>query len=99
MKTFHLPAWLVPVLSGRYQLILTLQYRKKPLPEGYAVTWEAKPLFVDTYQAPATPDRASEYPTTLVQGLSNAAHTLEVIPNGDGPVPLAAFRVYTPPLQ
>ena len=35
----------------------------------------------------------------LVQGISNAAHTLELIPAGDGPVPVAAFRVYRPPLR
>jgi hypothetical protein len=35
----------------------------------------------------------------LAQGLTNGPHTLEIIPNGDGPVPVAAFKVYKPPLQ
>lgn len=76
----------------------SLRYKKQPLPEGYEVTWEVKPLFTDAYQAPKTEDPAKEYATTLVQGTANARHTLRLVPNGDGPVPVAAFRVYRPTL-
>ena len=88
----------VVIDPGRWMVCHALRYRKKPLPEGYEVTWQVKPLFVDTYRAPVTDDAAREYATTLAQGLSNAQHTLELIPVGDGALPVAAFRVYTPPL-
>ncbi len=82
--------WMVPT---------ALRYRKKTLPEGFEVTWEAKAQGVDTYQAPKTEDPSLEYATTLAQGLSNGRHTLKIIPNGDGPLPIAAFRAYRPPLK
>lgn len=44
------------------------------------------------------PDATREYPSTLAQGVRNHAHVLELLSNGDGPVPVAAFRVYKPPL-
>jgi hypothetical protein len=73
-------------------------YRKTPLPPDFVVTWEVKPLFVNTYQAPKTENAAKEYYTTLAQGLSNGKHTLKLVPNGDGALPIAAIRVYRPPL-
>ena len=63
------------------------------------ITWETRPLFEDGYQPPATPDKSREYATTLAQGLSNGPHVLELIPNGDGAVPIKGFKVYKPPLQ
>ena len=89
----------VVIEPSAWNVIWALQYSKKPVPEGYVVTWETRPLFVDLYEAPATPDKSREYATTLAQGLSNGPHTVEIIPNGDGPVPVAAFKAYKPPLQ
>ncbi|MEN6546819.1 MAG: SGNH/GDSL hydrolase family protein [Armatimonadia bacterium] len=88
----------VVIEPGKFGVCGALKYKKLPLPDDYLVTWETRPLFVDTYQAPETPDKSREYPTTLAQGLSNGTHTVEIIPNGDGPVPVAAFRAYRPPL-
>jgi hypothetical protein len=82
-----------------WSVIGALRYRKMELPKDYEVTWEVKPLFTDTYAAPQTPDAAKEYATTLAQGLTNTRHTLRLVPNGDGSVPIAAIRVYRPPLQ
>ena len=36
---------------------------------------------------------------TLAQGLTNDTHTLELVPNGDGPVPVEQIIVYRPPLR
>ncbi|MBU4460442.1 MAG: SGNH/GDSL hydrolase family protein [Verrucomicrobia bacterium] len=88
----------VVIEPGDWMIQRALEYSKKPMPAGYAVTWEARPLHVDTYRAPGTPDAGREYPTTLVQGVPNQTHVLELLSNGDGPVPVAAFRVYRPPL-
>lgn len=88
----------VVIEPGMWMVCHALSYREKPMPEDYEVTWEVAPLFVDTYQALRADDPAQEYTKTLAQGLSNADHTVELIPNGDAPVPVAAFRVYRPPL-
>jgi hypothetical protein len=88
----------VVIEPSAWNVIWALQYSKKPVPEGYVITWETRPLFVDTHQAPATPDPAREYAVTLAQGLRNGPHTVELIPNGDGAVPVASFKVYQPPL-
>jgi hypothetical protein len=36
---------------------------------------------------------------TLAKGLSNGSHTLEIIPNGDGAVPIESIVVHEPPLR
>ena len=89
----------VVIDPGMWTVCYALRYRKKPLPEDYEVTWKVKPLFADVYQAPKTNVSAKEYATTLAQGLSNSQHTLKLVPNGDGPVPIEAIRVYRPPLE
>lgn len=89
----------VVIEPNMWSIIGALRYRKMTLPKGYEVTWEVKPLFTDTYAAPKTTDPAKEYATTLAQGLTNTRHTLRLVPNGDGPVPIAAVRTYRPPLS
>lgn len=79
----------------------SLRYRKTNLPKDYAVTWETKPLFVDTWTSPATvdPTRESTFTDMIAQGLKNARHTLRLVPAKKGAkLPIAAFRVYRPPL-
>ncbi|OGV72719.1 MAG: hypothetical protein A3K19_02775 [Lentisphaerae bacterium RIFOXYB12_FULL_65_16] len=88
----------VVIDPGMWMVVHTLKYKKIPLPTDFVVTWEVKPLFVDTYQAPKTENAAKEYYTTLAQGLSNGKHTLKLVPNGDGALPIATFRAYRPPL-
>lgn len=78
----------------------SLRYRKTTLPEGYKVTWETKPLFLDTWQAPQKSDPSRESTSTLAQGLSNQRHTLTLSPlKGNVVPPVAGFRVYRPPLN
>jgi hypothetical protein len=89
----------VVIDRGMWMICHTLRYRKIELPKDYQVTWEVKPLFVDVYTAPKTDDPAKEYAVTLALGLTNSTHTLRIVPNGDGPVPVEAIRVYRPPLR
>lgn len=79
--------------------IMKIFKQTTPPPIGFTVQWSVLPMSVDTYKAPVTPDSAKVYQTTLVQGISNDHHTLEIIPNGDGPVPIEAIKVYRPPLH
>jgi len=53
------------------------------------------PMFVDTYEAPEVKDPSRETAVTLVQGVSNSKHTLEII----GEAPIRAIRVYRPPVR
>jgi len=84
-----------------------LRARTKP---GSEITWKVKPMFVDVFAPPAPPDPSGEearnrastgavHRTTLAQGLTNGAHTLEIIPNGDGAVPIRSIEVHRPPLR
>ena len=68
-------------------------------PNGFEVMWSAIPLYQPVYRASLGSDRSKEYQTTLLQGISNGPHTLEIIPAGDGPVPVASFEVFEPPLK
>ncbi len=77
----------------------SLRYQKRTLPSDYSVTWETKPLFVDTLVAPAKtdPTRESTQTITLAQGMENGPHTLTLVPAGKGEnVPVERFRVYRP---
>jgi hypothetical protein len=80
-------------------LIMTIFKQKDAPPVGYEIHWSIKPMFADTYQPQVAADPAKVYATTLAQGLVNGPHTLEIIPNGDGPVPVEAIQVYRPPLR
>ena len=88
----------VIIPANKWMVNWSLRYRDETLPEDYEVTWETKLLGTDVYEAPVTEDPAKEYATMLAQGLENAEHTVTLIPNGDGALPVAAFRVYEPPL-
>ncbi|HUS59046.1 MAG TPA: hypothetical protein VM141_10380 [Planctomycetota bacterium] len=67
-------------------------------PVGYEVTWKVVPLFSDSYE-PSGGDSSRPYRLTAAQNLRNGRHTIEIIPNGDGPVPVQAIEVYRPPLR
>jgi len=99
LKKFVSNSGRVVIDARKWMVCWAVKYRKKPLPPDYQVTWETKTLLVDVYRPPLTEDPAKEYATRLAQGLSNGSHTLTLIPNGVGPVPIKAFRVYRPPVK
>jgi lysophospholipase L1-like esterase len=74
-------------------------YSGKPCPEGFEATWEAIPLFTETLAAPEGDDDGRVRLVTLAKGLSNGAHTLEIIPNGDGAIAIESLVVHEPPLK
>ena len=73
--------------------------KKKKCPVGFEVKWKTVGVFVNTYKAPQVIDRSRVYRTTLFQGIENGPHTLKIIPNGDGIVPLRDIQVHRPPLR
>jgi hypothetical protein len=56
-------------------------------------------MFTDTYESPKATDPAREYPVTLIQGIPNGRHTLELTFDGPTPPDIAALRVYRPPVH
>ncbi len=71
----------------------------KPTPQGFEIKWQVKPMFVDAYVKPEIKDLSREYVTTLAQNLSNSKHTIEIIPDKNGMIPIQAIRVYRPSLK
>jgi hypothetical protein len=79
--------------------IMKIFKQTNPPPAGFEVHWSAVPLYVDDYRAVDAVDRSRVYATTLIQGIRNGKHSLAIIPNGDGPVPIQTIEVYRPPLR
>ncbi|MEI6072821.1 MAG: hypothetical protein WCS31_13585 [Verrucomicrobiae bacterium] len=69
------------------------------MPKEFTIGWKVYLTGSDTY-APRCDLPAGEIEThTVAQGLSNASHVLEIISNGDGPLPLKEIVVHSPPLK
>ncbi|OGV75004.1 MAG: hypothetical protein A3K19_12170 [Lentisphaerae bacterium RIFOXYB12_FULL_65_16] len=90
----------IKLAKSDFNIIWPCTYRKKDaLPDGYKVTWQVLPLFVDPWRPAANTDPELAIPVTLVKGLSNGPHTLEIIANGDGEIPIRELVVRQPPLR
>lgn len=64
---------------------------------GTTVQWRTKTLAMDTLRPRPNLDPALEDRHVLAQGLFSGKHTLEILPNNDGPVALRAIIVHQPP--
>ncbi len=88
--------------SGRVKIDPAAWFRGShpPLPNGYTIRWRVLPMFADAYRAPRIDDPARENATTVVQGIPNTRHTLEVIAEHPASPPaVAAVRTYRPPVK
>jgi hypothetical protein len=68
-------------------------------PVGFSITWDTVGHFLDVYKAVTTPDSSRIYSSVLVQGIQNQEHTLEILVNGDGSVPIKGIQAYRPPMK
>ncbi len=71
--------------------------RVNPVPDQFEVKWRVEPHLVDEFVSPSVADAATETVVTLASGLANTKHTLEI--SGSDATPIAAMRVYCPPLN
>ncbi|NLF40599.1 hypothetical protein GX586_14235 [bacterium] len=71
--------------------------RPSPIAPGYELRFASILLGTDVYVPPAVTDTAHEIETVLASGLDNGPHTLELVAESGGSVPLKAIRVYSPP--
>lgn len=88
--------------SGRVKIEPAAWFRgfSPPLPNGYTIRWKVLPMFADAYRAPKSDDPARENATTVIQGIPNTKHTLEVIADDPASPPaLAEIRTYRPPVK
>jgi hypothetical protein len=79
--------------------IMKIFKQTEPPPVGFEIHWSVVPMFEDTYHVADTSDLAKIYQTTLFQLAANTHHSVDIIPNGDGVVPIGALQVYRPPLR
>ena len=75
-----------------------VRIRKKVLPERFDVRWKVYLNGVDVWKPKLRDDLGAIDQATLVQGITNEPHVLTIIPNGDGPVPVASLTVHRPPI-
>ena len=68
----------------------------KPVPEKFTITWNVQPHFADEFVSPGVKDSATETTVTLAQGLPYNKYRLEI--SGGDATPIAAVRIYQPPL-
>jgi hypothetical protein len=80
----------------RFSFAIGHQHSKKPVPIGFKVTWKVYGTFLDQWKPQIVRDKTNEDLYTLAQGLPNGRHVLEIIPNGDGDVPVRYLVVYQP---
>jgi hypothetical protein len=72
---------------------------KKPFPDEVTVTFQTRMMGMDVWAPSPKPEEDNIDSYTLIQGIENREHTLEIIPNGDGAVPVYEVVVHRPPLE
>ena len=68
----------------------------KPCPDGTTCTVSVRGNFLDQWKPSLPANPANEDRSTLANGLTTGPHTLEIIPNNDGDLPLRAIVVHRP---
>ena len=72
---------------------------KKPFPSEVTVTFQTRLMGMDVWAPLFKKEEGIIDNYTLIQGIENKEHTLEIIPNGDGPIPVYEIVIYKPPLE
>ena len=99
-KNFVSNSGRVVIDSIDFEFINIRKVFKVDVPVGFEAHWSVIPLYERVYHPEINTDKSKVYKTTLVQGLdNNMLHTLELVPVGDGPVPIEAFEIHRPPLK
>ncbi|HYF01498.1 MAG TPA: SGNH/GDSL hydrolase family protein, partial [Planctomycetota bacterium] len=62
---------------------------------GFEIKWSCRPLFADPVAVPEPRGPGLETSVTLVQGMPNGRHTIEL----KGALPIRLLRVYRPPVR
>ena len=98
-ETFISKSGRVIIDQSDYMFLDIKKAFKTAAPAGFVVHWSVVPLLQSIYRSPTNMDKTKVYKTTVVQGLENSRHVLEIIPLGDGLVPVEAFEIHRPPME
>lgn len=79
-----------------FNLLFPLRRFENPSNNSLEALWHVRPYFVDQFAAPPHCNPIGETIVTAAQGLPNGKHVLEI--TGSPETPLAAIRIYHPPL-
>ncbi|MFA5058835.1 MAG: SGNH/GDSL hydrolase family protein [Opitutaceae bacterium] len=72
---------------------------KKPFPSEVVVSFKTVLMGMDTWAPTPITDKGAVDVYTLIQGIDNGDHVLEIVPNGDGPLPVYEVVAHRPPLE
>jgi hypothetical protein len=72
---------------------------KKTFPREVKVSFQTCLMGMDTWSPAPSPEKGAVNNCTLIQVIDNKEHLLEIIPNGDGSVPVYEIIVHRPPLE
>jgi len=81
---------------GAWHIKRTHDVTGKDFAEGATIEWETYLMGTDIYTPVPSADPSIENSTTLAQGLPNGFHTLKIVGDGQGNVPIQKIRVYRP---
>lgn len=95
-KRFVSQSGRVVIEPDDWNLAYCLKVFKRPLPVPFEVKWTAYLRGADEFVSPGVKDAAVETTVTAAAGLPNGRHVLEL--TGGPDVPVAAVRVFRPPL-
>lgn len=82
-----------------FMITWTQEYFKKKCPDNFEITWSVQTSFKDTYAPKRLTDRSQYDMATVAAGIENGKHVLEIIPNGDGDIPIKEIVIHRPPLK
>jgi hypothetical protein len=68
------------------------------LPEGYTIRWKVLPMFQEVYPAAKPEDAGVGRAATVIQGIANKKHTLELKAENPAMPFVGVVRVYRPPV-
>ena len=74
-------------------------YTGEKCPIGFTSTWETLALHTDRLDPSERTDSSILKPVTVASGLENRKHLLEIVPDGNGPIPIEWIQIHRPPLE
>jgi hypothetical protein len=97
-KPFVSDSGRIQIHPDQFTFAAGIRRAKRPLPEQFDVTWQVYLMGLDELK-PENPFKPGLVPRqTVIQGIANGPHTLEIVLNEDGPVPIESVTVHRPSL-
>ncbi len=93
---FASPSGRISIAAEDVALAAVMKTMKKPLPPQFDAVFDVHPMGKDAWTPPRQlgPGRVPQ--ETVVRSWRDGPHTLEIVPNGDGPVGVRQALVFSP---